>query len=142
MKLVGVSIVSAFLVAVVGVTPGYFFVTLMVTLEYNIAVATATGMFLVMLTAVSGSINMIVFQLLDLRYSLLINLMTILGTLPGVYGQDLIVRLTGNRYQFTVLILLGLVIFFTVMIPILHIRDLFAAIDMGEDIWAINSYCK
>ena len=86
MKLVSVSIVSAFLVAAVGVTPGSFFITLMVALDYNIAVASATGVFLVMITAVSATINTIVFQLIDLRYSLLINLVTIVGTLPGVYG--------------------------------------------------------
>ena len=103
MNLVGVSVVCAFLVAVVGVTPGSVFVPLLITLGYNVAVASSTGIFLVMITAGSATINAIVFHLLDLRYSLLINILTIIGTIQGVYGQEKIVKLTGGRYQFTIL---------------------------------------
>ena len=82
----------------VGVTPGAFFVIFLVALDINVATATATGLFLVMMTAASATINSIVFQLVDLQYLLLIGTITVGSTLPGVYGQALIVRLAGGRF--------------------------------------------
>ena len=85
-KLALISMLSAFLVATVGVTPGAFFLIIMVSLEMNTAVAVATGIFLVMITAGSATINLLVFQLLNTHYSLLVNIFTVVGTIPGVYG--------------------------------------------------------
>ena len=53
--------ISAFFVATVGVTPGAFFLIIMISLDMNTAVAVATGIFLVMITAGSATINLLVF---------------------------------------------------------------------------------
>ena len=71
----------------------------------------------------------------------MVNIFTVVGTIPGVYCQAQIVRLAGGRGQFTVLGLVILAAFFLIVIPYLSILNLMAAVEKGEDIYAFNDYC-
>ena len=49
------------------------------------AVAPSTGMYLTMFTALAATINMIIFKRIDIQYMLVIAVLTILGSIPGIF---------------------------------------------------------
>ena len=49
------------------------------------AVASSTGMYLTMFTALAATINMIIFKRIDIQYMLVIAVLTILGSIPGIF---------------------------------------------------------
>ena len=50
------------------------------------AVASATGSYLTLFTTGAATINVLINQKLDLKYSGWICLLTLIGSLPGIYG--------------------------------------------------------
>lgn len=84
--MVVISLSGAFLVATCGIGPASFFNPFFLSLEMNAAVASGTSLYLTMLTAGAATTNNFVFHLIDPKYALIINILTIAGTLPGVYG--------------------------------------------------------
>ena len=85
-NMVAISLICGFLVATMGFGPGALFAPLLLSMDINAAVAAATSLYLTMFTAGSATLNTMVFQLINTRYSILINIITLLGTIPGVYG--------------------------------------------------------
>ena len=75
------------------------------------AVASATGMYCTMFTTLAASIITLLNQKLNLPYAVLLCSLSLLGTMPGLYGQGWIVRKAKGRNQFTVMILFFFLIF-------------------------------
>ena len=73
-------------------------------------VASSTGMYLTMFTAGAATINLFIFQLLNVKYTLLLCALAIAGSIPGIYMQAFIVKLAGGRTQFTVGLLVSVMI--------------------------------
>merc|ERR1712087_940154 len=94
----------------VGLGPGSIFTPVMVLLDMHPAVASATGMYLTMFTTGAATINLFIFQALNVKYTLLLCLFTLLGSVPGIYLQQKIVEVAGGRTQFTVILLIALMI--------------------------------
>ena len=139
--LILIGLIAAFLSTTVGLGPAVAIQPMLVQLDLNAATASATGMYLTMFTAGCATITMIVFQRLDLQYTLIINIITILGTLPGVYGQGWIVRKAGGRFQFTIMIMMFFQVFAVATIFPMMLKNSFSARDYGEDIFAFSTYC-
>ena len=57
----------------------------MVQLNMHYAVASSTGMYLTMFTALAATINMLIFKRIDVSYMLLIAVLTVLGSVPGIF---------------------------------------------------------
>ena len=68
--------------------------------------ATATGNYVVVATALSSTINLILNDKLNLPYAFLLSCLTLIGTVPGVLGQFWLVKIAGGRNQVTVLVIL------------------------------------
>lgn len=85
-KLIFIGFSAAFLATTVGLGPAVAFQPIFVQLDLNAAIASATSCYLGMFTTGAATITMIVFQRLDLKYTLIINILTIIATYPGVIG--------------------------------------------------------
>ena len=84
-KLITIGFFGAFLAASVGLGPGSVFNPVMVQLNMHYAVASSTGMYLTMFTALAATINMLIFKRIDVSYMLLIAVLTVLGSVPGIF---------------------------------------------------------
>ena len=61
------------------------------------AVATATGMYCAMFTTFASTLILILNNWLNIPYAGILIVMTIIGTLPGLYGQNWIVEKARGR---------------------------------------------
>ena len=68
-------------------------------------------MYLTLFTTLAASINVLINNKINIPYSLLINVLTIIGTIPGLYGQLWFVKKAGGRSSVTVMILLFFIVF-------------------------------
>ena len=117
----------ALLAAACGIGPGLIFNPVLIQLDSHASVASATGMYLTLFTTLASTINMFIFKSINISYCLMIGTLTIIGTVPGVYGQELIVRKASGRTQFTVMI----VIFF-LCLPALTVLPLNVSVAKDE----------
>ena len=106
------------------------------------AVASATGMYLTLFTTAAATINVLINQKLNLEYAGWICLLTLIGSLPGIYGQGWIVAKAKGRTQFTVAILFGYLVFQLVTVLPLSIDEAIRAKNNGVDIMAFKNYCQ
>ena len=83
--LVLISFFGAMASAFCGIGPGNIFCPILIMIGINPVVATATGMYVTMFTTLSASIMLLIFKKINLEYSLYIQIMTIAGSLPGIF---------------------------------------------------------
>jgi len=84
--LVFVAFFAAFLAGMSGVGPGVIFNSFLILLDIHPAVASATGMYMTMFTTLAATINLLINEGLNIPYCICICLITIVGTIPGLYG--------------------------------------------------------
>ena len=87
------------------------------------AVASSTGKYLTMFTALAATINMIIFKRIDIQYMLVIAVLTILGSIPGIFMQSYIREKAGGRTQFAVAILISVLAIIAVTVTPWMILD-------------------
>ena len=92
LRLTFFAFLGSFLCSLTGVGPGIFFSTVMVQLDMNLKVLAATASYVTLFTALSASINTIILKTLNVQYGLLIGILAIIGTVPGIYMQDWVMR--------------------------------------------------
>ena len=115
-KLITIGFFGAFLSASVGLGPGSVFNPVMVQLNMHYAVASSTGMYLTMFTALAATINMLIFKRIDVQYMVVIAVLTILGSIPGIFMQSYIRDKSGGRTQFSVAILISVLVIIAVTV--------------------------
>ena len=96
-KLVLIAFTGAFLATAVGLGPGAVFVPVLVQLDMHSGVASSTGMYLTMFTALAATINMIVFNAINVKYMLILCALTIVASVPGIWMQGFIRIKAGGR---------------------------------------------
>ena len=142
LKLATVAFFCALFAGATGIGPGLIFNSLLVQLDMHPASASATGMYCTLFTSLAATINVLINESLNLPFSLAINLLTLIGTLPGLYGQQWILRKSGGRTQFIVMILLAFLLLQLVTILPLSIVETMRASDEGEDVMAVKDFCS
>lgn len=90
-KMLVISFIGALGAAAIGVGPGMIFCPVLVQIGIEAQVATATGMYLTTFTALSATLSVIVFKKINLPYAIWVLLMTVFGTLPGIFSQQYVV---------------------------------------------------
>ena len=91
------------------------------------AVASSTGMYLTMFTALAATINMIIFKRINIQYMFVIALLTILGSMPGIFMQYYIRERSGGRTQFSVAILISVLVIIVATVTPWMIIDIIKA---------------
>ena len=104
LKLSLISFFASIAAVFCGVGAGSMFVPVLTIIGIHPQVASATGMYVTMFVCLTGSIVLIVFQMINLQYAVYVQLMTFMGTIPGIFFQGYIIKTTGK--QSYVLILL------------------------------------
>ena len=84
--LVAVAFFCAFFAAMSGVGPGLIFNSFMIQIDMTPAVGSATGMYMTMFTTMAATINLLFNDKLNIPFFVLINILTVVGTIPGLYG--------------------------------------------------------
>ena len=84
MKLATIAFFGAFFAALCGIGPGLIFNSVLISFDMHPAAASATGMYLTLWTTLAASINLLINEQLNIPFSILINIMTLIGTLPGL----------------------------------------------------------
>lgn len=140
-KLVLAAFFGAFAAALSGIGPGLVFIPVVLAMDVNATVATGTGMYLTMITTLSATINLLIVNKINLTYSLVINLVTILASMPGLYGQIWVVKRAGGRTQFTVFLVLLYIVMPLITILPLQISEAIKVAADGQSIMSFSNYC-
>ena len=98
MKLTLVAFLVALLSTIAGISPGLIFNSFLLQLDMHPAGGSATGMYVSMFTTMAATINTLINNKLNIPYALLISGISLLGTLPGLYGQGWIVKKASGRF--------------------------------------------
>jgi len=85
-KLIAVAYFAAFASGFAGISPGTIFNSIFVQLDMHPAVASATGMYCTLFTTLAASTILLLNEDLNLPYSAMICVITLIGTMPGLYG--------------------------------------------------------
>lgn len=109
-KLISVGFVGAFLATACGLSPGAIFFPVMIQLNMHSAVASSTGMYLTMYTTIAATINMLVVDRINVTYMLILCVLAIAGSIPGIFFQRMIREKASGRTIFTVGILISVLI--------------------------------
>lgn len=142
MKLVLVAFFAAFFATMSGLSPGLIFNSFLIQLDIHPAVASATGMYMTMFTTAAATINLLLSNGLNIPYTVLISAISIVGTVPGLYGQVAIVVKSGGRNQFTVMILLLFLVICLISVLPLSILETLNANANGVNVTGFNSFCS
>ena len=97
-----------------------------------------------MFTALAATINMIIFKRIDIAYMLVIAVLTILGSIPGIFMQSYIREKAGGRTQFSVAILISVLAIIAVTVTPWMIIDTIKASRspfQDEEALAFQPYC-
>ena len=129
--LVLIAFLGAFFAGVSGAGSGLIFNSVLIQYDMHPGVASATGMYLTMWTALSATINVLINKGLNIPYSILICVLTLIGSIPGILGQGWLVKVTGGRNQFTVMILLSFLVLILVTVLPMSIITAIRASDDG-----------
>ena len=139
-KMVLISFFGSFAAAFCGIGPGAIFVPVLVIIGIQSTVATSTGMYVTMFTALAASLQSIIFKKIMLDYSLYVQCMTFLGSFPGLFFQGYLVQQTG-RPSVTVAILTCCVFGALIMSVGLTIPKTIHQANLGDNIWSVKGYC-
>ena len=90
-KLFSVAFLVAIFSSLAGLGPGLIFNSMLVQLDMHPAVASATGMYCTMFTTLASTLIVLLNNGLNIPFAGLLIVMTIVGTLPGLKGQNWIV---------------------------------------------------
>ena len=82
-----VSFFGSVFAAVSGLGPGMVFCPALIMAGIESRVATATGMYLTMFTTLVASITIIIMKKIEMDYALYVLLMTVIGSLLGLFFQ-------------------------------------------------------
>ena len=141
-KLVSVAFLVAIFASLAGLGPGIVFNSMLVQLDMHPAVASATGMYCTMFTTLACTLIVILNAELNIPYAGLLIVITLLGTLPGLKGQNWIVQKAKGRTQFTVAILFSFILLQLVTILPLSVIESVRASDQGEDPLGLKDLCR
>ena len=90
----------------------------MITLGTDPSVASATGMYLTLFVTLSATIVFAIFGFVKLDYCILLNIMTIIGSGPGLYLQPWLVKKTGKPIV-TVIIMQCVLMMMLISVPMI-----------------------
>ena len=91
-KMIIMGFLGAFSVAFCGSGPGAIFTPLFIMLGVNELVAAMTGIMLAMYSTLAATSQSLVYGQIDLQYALYINILSVLGTMPGLFSQTYIIE--------------------------------------------------
>ena len=97
-----------------------------------------------MFTTLAATINMIIFKRIDIQYMLVIAVLTVLGSIPGIFMQSYIREKAGGRTQFSVAILISVLVIIAVTVTPWMIIDTIKASRspfQDEEVLAFQPYC-
>ena len=141
-KLPAVAVLGGFLTASTGTGPGPLFNILLVRLNCHPQVATSTGQFLGTFTSFASAVCMLIYQQLDIEYTIPINIFTIIGTLIGINCAKLMVIYSGGSQQGPVFVSVLVIFIVAVSSAAVEIYIMIKKKQMGEEIFTIPSYCE
>ena len=115
----------------------------MLQLDMHSAVASSTGMYLTMFTAVAATANLLIFKAINVKYMLIVCVLALVGSIPGIWMQAFIRNKAGGRTQFTVGILISALIVIAATLGPYMVYEAVVSQDrsIAEDDSAWGSYC-
>jgi uncharacterized membrane protein YfcA len=141
LKLPLIAFIGGMIAGSLGIGAGLIFNPIIIQMGVHPAVASATGMYMVIFTTTASSMVVILLNRLYVKYAIILAILTLIGSYPGVYMQSYIVMRNGGRQQYTVVILLFFIVFCLVLIPLLNVITLTQKASDGYDVFAWGSYC-
>lgn len=139
--LVIASFFGAMACAFCGIGPAQIFCPFLVMIGTEAQVATATSMYIAMYCTLSATIQLIIFYKINLEYALYINLLTLAGSIPGIFFQQYAVRKTG-RVSTQVFFLSAVILVAILSVTTLNIPQILHQRELGENLLKISDYCN
>lgn len=97
-------------------------------------------MYVTMFTTLAASIQNLIFKRINLEYSFYVQIMTFMGTYPGIFFQDYIAKKTGKVSPQVILLntMLFSAMVATIVVSIFTIKH---KVEEGSDMFKTEGYC-
>ena len=107
------------------------------------AVASSTAMYLTMFTTLTATINALIIKSVNVQYMLVLCVLTIASSIPGIICQPKIREGAGGRTQITIGILISALIIIAASVGFFMITEAIIASEesASDDVSAFKSYC-
>jgi uncharacterized membrane protein YfcA len=132
--LVSISFVGAIAASFCGVGPCFIFGPILFIIGIEAQVGTATGMYVTMYTTLAATIQVLFFELINLKYSYLVNIMTLIGTFLGIFFQNYILKTT-KKVSYIVIILTSCIIFALMATTSMSVSEILKKRNEGQNIF-------
>ena len=139
-KLIVIGFVTGFLAGSQGLSIGMILSSVFLQMNLIPKVASATSMYMALYTTLSSTIIVSIAGKLNFTYAAGVVLVTILGTLPGLYLQNWFINKTG-RSSIQILLLGFSIVYIMVFTPIMSFTNVIAQKKAGYDIMDVKPYC-
>jgi hypothetical protein len=139
-KLAFIGFMGGFISAGFGLGAALIFNPTLMGLAIHPAVASDTGMYLSMVGSTASTFIVIMFGRFNPYYAIVLSVMTLIGSYPGLITQKWLVVKTGKPST-TVALLLMFIIFCLLANPILSIINIFQMSKAGADVLKMGTYC-
>ncbi|CDW86733.1 UNKNOWN [Stylonychia lemnae] len=139
-KLVGVATIGGLVSGAFGLGGGTIFNPLLLSLGVPPAVASSTGMYMILFSNLGSSITFMVYKTLQLDYGLWIGFYCSLSSIAGLYILNKVVK-KYNRQSPIVIVLALMMGVSALFVPLFGIIDLVQEYKDGIDITQFNSLC-
>ena len=130
-----------FVTALTGIGPGVMTNVVLLRLDMHPLVAAETGQALGIPIAFASSICMLIYGRLKIDYGILQAILTIIATFIGMYLQDLTVKRSGGKYQYSILIMVISVIVTCVSMSSLTMKTIVDKHSEGVSVFDFQGYC-
>ena len=127
-----------FIAALVGLGGGTFFNPLLLSYGLSPIVASATGMYMVMLSNLSSCLLYAFSGVLDITFALWLGLFSVIGTIIGIKVINSLIKRTGKTYYLAI-ILAGVIVLSAIIIPIFGVYKTLKDIEKGIDVFDFDS---
>ena len=135
-----IAFICGLMAGLLGIGGGTIYNPLFVKMGKHPLVASATGMYLVMVTAISTLVQYIYAGFIYYDYAGWVSMFVIAGSLIGQMGVNSLVKSSGRPS--VVLFFLCFVMFLTlIMVPVYEITTILNDSDKRKTMWHFNSYC-
>lgn len=141
LKLTLVGLGGGFVVGSVGIGIGTLFIPVLIQLDLHAVVATQTAHYVSMMTNIAAAIIVILMKRLFIEYSIIINILVVCGSFPGIFYQQMILAKSDGKQQYGIFVLFIVMILILVAVPPLAAVIMKHRHENNEDLLSADGYC-
>ena len=140
-KFASIAVFGGMMASLVGLGGGVVYNPLMMEFGVNPKVSSATSMYMIMLSTLSGTLQFLMMGILPVDYSIYLAIIVVVCTIIANLALSSLIGNSG-RPSFIAIFLAAVIVLCTCIVLITALINVHTQLSDGEDIFSFNSYCN